>query len=369
MKVTLKDVAQKSGVTISTVQRALNGGGGIGKEKRAFIQKIAAEMGYRQNSYGSQPKKEQMRIAVIFPDTTQENRYYASFLWAGIYHFVNDISPYNIELISLVYGKVEDEQYLRLQECLEGAYGQIDGIVTRGAVSSESVILLKELQDRKTPVVLVGTDIQARYRLCCVRCYEQMAGRVAANMFLSFGMLGGQSKVIVCGNFSGLNQFNNAQGFERELWNNGFLSEVLKIPSDTDLEELVERICSMLKNNKNVRAIYACSTRSTVCACEAVKTLGMEKDVHLIGSDLFHESVQLLKSGQISAIIHNRPYSLAQFSIQALTNYIADPKKAINDTIWLSSDIVMKGNLDFYLRDIPILSKYAVPDYDFALDG
>jgi DNA-binding LacI/PurR family transcriptional regulator len=118
MKVTLADIAKKTGVTLSTVQRALNGGGGVSGEKRALIQRAAAEMGYRQTRYVSSVKKSRMRIAVIFPDTTQENRYYASFLWAGIYHFVNDISPYNIDLLSLAYGQDGDEQYLRIQECL-----------------------------------------------------------------------------------------------------------------------------------------------------------------------------------------------------------------------------------------------------------
>jgi ABC-type sugar transport system substrate-binding protein len=118
----------------------------------------------------------------------------------------------------------------------------------------------------------------------------------------------------------------------------------------------------MLTSIKNIRAIYACSTRSTISACEAVKTLGLEKEIRLIGSDLFDESVRLLRSGNISAIIHNRPYSLAQFSIQALANYLADDQKETVDTIWINSDIVMKGNVDFYLRDIPALSKYAEPE-------
>ena len=45
MPVTLKDIAQRMGVTITTVHKALNGLTGVSEKKRAEILKVADEMG------------------------------------------------------------------------------------------------------------------------------------------------------------------------------------------------------------------------------------------------------------------------------------------------------------------------------------
>ena len=45
MSVTLKDVAEKLGVTITTVHKALNGKEGVSEKRRAEIMKVAAQMG------------------------------------------------------------------------------------------------------------------------------------------------------------------------------------------------------------------------------------------------------------------------------------------------------------------------------------
>ena len=49
MKVTLKEVAKKSGMSVTTVSRALNGFDDVAAETKAFIQAAADELGYSPN--------------------------------------------------------------------------------------------------------------------------------------------------------------------------------------------------------------------------------------------------------------------------------------------------------------------------------
>lgn len=49
-KVTIKDVAEKAGVSVATVSRALNGLGGIGEETRAHVLEICEQMAYVPNT-------------------------------------------------------------------------------------------------------------------------------------------------------------------------------------------------------------------------------------------------------------------------------------------------------------------------------
>ena len=57
MSVTLKDVAEKLGVTITTVHKALNGKEGVSEKRRAEIMKVAAQMGYKVNYMASSQRK------------------------------------------------------------------------------------------------------------------------------------------------------------------------------------------------------------------------------------------------------------------------------------------------------------------------
>ena len=76
MSVTLKDVAEKLGVTITTVHKALNGKEGVSEKRRAEIMKVAAQMGYKVNYMASSLSKKKFHIAVVLPNTDGDNRFY-----------------------------------------------------------------------------------------------------------------------------------------------------------------------------------------------------------------------------------------------------------------------------------------------------
>ena len=62
MSVTLKDVAEKLGVTITTVHKALNGKEGVSEKRRAEIMKVAAQMGYKVNYMASSLSKKKFHM-------------------------------------------------------------------------------------------------------------------------------------------------------------------------------------------------------------------------------------------------------------------------------------------------------------------
>ncbi len=65
MSVTLKDVAEKLGVTITTVHKALNGKEGVSEKRRAEIMKVAAQMGYKVNYMASSLSKKNFTLQLF----------------------------------------------------------------------------------------------------------------------------------------------------------------------------------------------------------------------------------------------------------------------------------------------------------------
>jgi len=68
MKVTIKMIAERAGVSIGTVDRAFNNRGRISEKTKEQILRIAKEMGYQPNKIASAlRKKRETKIAVVLP--------------------------------------------------------------------------------------------------------------------------------------------------------------------------------------------------------------------------------------------------------------------------------------------------------------
>ena len=66
-KVTIRDVAAKAGVSISSVHFALSGKAGVSDETREKVRRTAEELGYQPNTLASSLKRSTQRIAILVP--------------------------------------------------------------------------------------------------------------------------------------------------------------------------------------------------------------------------------------------------------------------------------------------------------------
>lgn len=82
--VTIKDIAKKAGVSVSTTSRALNDNSRISEETRERIKKIAAEMGYQPNyTARNLTRGESNMVGLIFPvteDTAPANPFHIDLM-------------------------------------------------------------------------------------------------------------------------------------------------------------------------------------------------------------------------------------------------------------------------------------------------
>lgn len=349
MRVTLSDIAKKTGVTPSTVQRALNGMPGVSEEKREEICRVAQEMGYRRNYIASSLKKGAPKIALVLPEQGGVNRYYAKYLWEGADDFLEGFTEFNFTVFKYTYERGPGQLGKALAAMFAERAHDLDGVLTMGTAEPEVLEVLEKIKKRKIPVVLVGTDSEAKYRMCCVKTNNDMAGRMAADLLINFFPLNQRSHAILTGDFSIPDQYGNAQGFEKQLLENKYPLEVLKLGNLDDLDAVKENIKYVLGSGLNICALYSCSARNTVAACQAVQELGCHSRVCLIGSDIFPESIEYVKQGVLRAIIHKRPARQAYTAMQILTDCLLRGTSPKKDIVLVDSVIVMKSNLESHM--------------------
>ena len=146
---TLKNMAQELGISISTVSKALNGNPEISQNTRKLVQAFAKQHNYRPNHMALRLKSKKTKtIGVIVPEIVHE---FFSKVIRGI-EAVADAEGYNV-LIS-----VSNESYEKEVLVLElYAEGIIDGIIL--GLSGETLQKadfehLTEVQARDIPLVL-----------------------------------------------------------------------------------------------------------------------------------------------------------------------------------------------------------------------
>lgn len=123
--VSMKDIAQRCGVSVATVSKALNGQRDIGEETRARIAAAAREMGYMTNSAARALKTNRTyNLGVLFVDDRQSGLAHAYFS-AVLESFKTEAENHGYD-ITFINHNVGGKPTTYLQHCL---YRGVDGVV------------------------------------------------------------------------------------------------------------------------------------------------------------------------------------------------------------------------------------------------
>ncbi|AXG68170.1 HTH-type transcriptional regulator DegA [Kordia sp. SMS9] len=163
---TLKDLSQLSGFSVSTVSKALNNKFDISPSTRKAIQKIADQHNYVPNNYAVALRKKQTKaIAVIIPQIN--TNFYSCFL----YNIEKVASKYGYRI--LVFQSFEEKK--REKECLKSINdGSVDGAIL---VTKNSLNSLRKPQNHSLPIqcVQLSEEIQEKeLKQNCMQAFSEL---------------------------------------------------------------------------------------------------------------------------------------------------------------------------------------------------
>jgi LacI family transcriptional regulator len=145
MKLTIKDIARMSGVSVSTVSRVINNSKPVNKEIREKVEKVINETNFRPNALArSLINKSTNLVGVIIPQIN----YISAELISGIEEVANQ-NGYNIILSN---SRLDAAQELKAMDIFKEK--QVDGII----LSSVDITDHHEhlINENKIPLVVVG---------------------------------------------------------------------------------------------------------------------------------------------------------------------------------------------------------------------
>lgn len=149
--VSLKDIAQKCGVSAATVSKALNDQKDIGEETKAKIKKTAEEMGYLPNSAARALKtKRSYNIGVLFQDAARSGLTHEYF--SGVLDGIMVEAERRGYDITFINTHSEKRQMSYLEHC---RYRNFDGVVIVCVDDFNNPTVQQLMNNSKIPVVTI----------------------------------------------------------------------------------------------------------------------------------------------------------------------------------------------------------------------
>jgi LacI family transcriptional regulator len=177
-KVDMKLLAQKLGLSKSTVSKALHDSHEISATTKKRVQKLAARLGYTPNPYASSLRRKKSKtIAVVIPEVADN---YFSLALNGI-QSVAEQKGYHV-LICLSHEKYRHEKTI-LHELLSG---RVDGVLLSISGETRTNTHIGELQQNDIPVVFFDREFE-KSSIAAVITNDRECGFTAAKHLLDKG--------------------------------------------------------------------------------------------------------------------------------------------------------------------------------------
>lgn len=292
MRATISLIARDAGVSTATVDRVLNGRGGVSKRTQDLVERVARDCGY----FGPVEKEDrQIRLDFVLP--------------AGQNDFMSDLRRYLFEEgqthpgVQIGVHQIEGFDQDRLPERLRSLKGETDAV---GLVALDHPNVRDAMAELIQSGVHVGTlvsDIPSLRTVGYVGIDNRAAGRLAG---LLMGRLIGGTEPRRIAVFIGSPAYRGHE--EREMGFRSILSEdfpnlriahIVEVRDDRD--RAYEETCQLLADGP-IDGIYNIGSGKLGIA-RALSEAGLEKKVVFIAHDLTEAAKRLLLDRTIDALI------------------------------------------------------------------
>lgn len=302
MAVTVQQIADATGVSRGTVDRALNNRGRVDPEVAERIRRTAEEMGYVKKPRKTNGKRKSCRIGIV---TQLAGASFMREINRGIREAAEELRDRDVEVLVRESLSVDEKEQVDAIEELrrEG----IDGLAVM-PVDAESVReKINELIDDGIPVVTFNSDIVGTRRRCFVGMDNVKSGTTAAGLMKM--LTGGQGKVLVItGYFTNHVNISRLAGFVEEIKASCPGIEIVGVQGSFDDAAEVEKIVvNTMRTIPDLDGILQVSGGQEGIRA-AFEALGVEKRPHVIIYDQTPKNEKVLREDVADFLIDQNGY-------------------------------------------------------------
>ena len=342
---TIKQIAEKTGVSIGTVHRAIYGKEGVGEETRKRILAEVEKMNFQIDAAASSLKRKAINIAVVLPKAKGEDQYYFRGIWKGIKEAAAELEKYKFHFIYIESEYRMDKIALELQTLYDTMLDDINGLITISD-TSETNEWIARFYKQGVITVLISSYGRSENYFCSIKVDHKKAGKLAAE-FLKTAIHKKEGRILVLtGNASLFSNQNYAGGFLEEIKNLGVENELRTIDG-FGREDIEGRMRQLLKEEQ-IAAVFCCNARNTYVLCQLAEELKI-RDVLLMGTDVFLDLQPYFESDILTACIYQSNKEQGKRAVEVLYQYLSTGSRNQGQE-FVPIGLVMKGNYEYYIN-------------------
>lgn len=275
MKITIKEIAKRAGVSTATVSRVINGQEGYTEETKDKILSIIEETGYKGNASAlkeySKPKVDKL-VAVLVPDL--ETNFYAKIIKG-----IEEVARQEGYSVLICNTGEEGENALEDIEVLKKR--KVCGIALIGIVPEED--LYQKLEKNKIPYILIST-MSYKYQIPYIKVDSFQATYSAVHFLIEQG----HREIAMIAGTSNEGKSNREMAYRKALEDAGIpINENRIYYGDFSFESGKRGMKHIIDMKDNITAVFAASDDMALGAISAAyeRCIDVPRMLSVIGYD------------------------------------------------------------------------------------
>ncbi|HJH56389.1 MAG TPA: LacI family DNA-binding transcriptional regulator [Brachyspira hyodysenteriae] len=341
---TIREIAKLAGVSIGTVDRALNNRGRIDHDVEQKILDIAKSLNYKPDKIAKSLaiRKKKFKIAAVL--NTYNNLFFEDVI-KGIEIAGKEIEEFGM---SIIIKRCKDFDADNQLELIEEAINEGANAMAIVAINDERVKnKISELYNNNFPIVLLNSFVDSKDCIAYVGCNYELAGEIAASL-LNIISNGNNINLLV---FS--NNFNKMLGNKKRVdslvsrlnsdYKNVNVQSIIEMEKDNNLN--FDKSKNNLLKHMDTDVVICPGAETSKYVINAIKELGLYNKIKIITydcSDVVKEG--LLDRGIVASITQN-PQEQGYRAIKVLFEYLLTKTIPDKRYTYIETQVIFRENL------------------------
>ncbi len=348
-KIRIKDIAERAGVSVGTVDRVLHNRPNVSKPAREKVEKALKEMKYQPNVYASALAYNKSYVFnMLIPQ--HESEAYWEEIEQGVKKAIEVRRDFHIDVKIMYYERFNKQSFIeRSQECLESKPNGVIIVPVEIDTTREFTDKLHELQ---IPFIMLDSYMPDLKPLSFFGQDSFCSGYFAAKMLMLIAWKEDEImllKRMKDGRVTSKQQVNREVGFRHYMHDhfpNVKITE-LCLPFKGTRNEYDAMLKEFFEQHPNIHHCITLNSKAHIVG-EFLLRNNM-RDIQIMGYDMVAKNAECLRQGSISFLIAQHGYQQGYSCVDTLFKAIV-LKKKVQPVNYMPIELLTKENVNFYRR-------------------
>ena len=348
-KIRIKDIAERAGVSVGTVDRVLHERPNVSKVAREKVEKALEEMDYQPNMYASAlAYNKDYNFYLVIP--SHENEAYWDEVEEGAAVATERRRDFGVSLHIMYYERFNPTSFTKTaKECLKE---MPHGVIVIPSTLEATRQFTDKLHDLQIPFILLDSYMPDLKPLAFYGQDSFQSGYFAARMLMLIAQKEKEimlMKLLKNGQVGSKQQMNRETGFRHYMIDHFPDIKIIEVDLPWDQPETYEQTLEeFFKKHPNVHHCITFNSKAHIVGEFLLRS--NRRDVQIMGYDMVPKNAECVRQGSISFLVAQHAFMQGYACIWTLFDAIV-MKKEVTPVNYMPIELLTKENINFYRRE------------------